>query len=454
MVKKIRLGDDKIVLTTNKRKAPKSFSYPTSKRLFLTVDNGSGLEGYLPLDKSVMAGNSGTNTSSATANMESEANKTNENEMLDAALGENMRVPEKGTVKDLEIHGLKQKEVNVIILNTLKDAIKERKEMSDYMKMRFENIESTVNRVEEKTKEINDIKEDVGTIKKNYEEMNKRVIELENSNAKTSHEIKEHFKRMEVEERGRRELKTQILKEIETNEKCVVIFNYPLESNDKVAVLEDLLVAILKVDVPSGNFRPTATIDYMRKKEGTKPSLIVLNVGSKELRQSLLVNSKKDTKIRVKKAYPARYAAAQKELDNLGYAIRVNHPEKFFTDLQFEGTTLNLVYRAKIPGLRTEWRIKKSFNPFDNKEPGGATAEEPSLDNTAMIVTLPAALESNGEVVEALTQVLNEKATFSSLKALSNKEAAIKFDTPAEVKKAEQAILLKYGVRKSKVVIV
>ena len=84
-----------------------------------------------------------------------------------------------------------------------------------------------------------------------------------------------------------------------------MIFNYPLDSNDKVAVLENLLVAILKDGVPSGNFTPTATINYMRPKEGHKSSLIVLDVGSKELRQSLLVGSKKDTDIRVKKAYPA-----------------------------------------------------------------------------------------------------------------------------------------------------
>ena len=107
-----------------------------------------------------------------------------------------------------------------------------------------------------------------------------------------------------------------------------MIFNYPLESNDKVAVLENLLVAILKDDIRSGNFKTTAEITYMRPKE---------------LRSSLLIASKKGTEIRVKKAYPARYSAAQRDLDNVGYAIRVNHPGKFITDLQFEGTTLNLV---------------------------------------------------------------------------------------------------------------
>ena len=59
MVNKVRLGDDKIVLSTNKRKAPKSFSQSTCKRRFLAVDNGSGLEGYLPLDKNEMAVSSG-----------------------------------------------------------------------------------------------------------------------------------------------------------------------------------------------------------------------------------------------------------------------------------------------------------------------------------------------------------------------------------------------------------
>ena len=72
----------------------------------------------------------------------------------------------------------------------------------------------------------------------------------------------------------------------------------------------------------------------------------------------------------MKKAYPGRYAEAQRTLEGVGYAIRMAHPKQFFTDLVFEGTILNLVYRAKIPGIRTKWKIKQSYNPFENKTQG------------------------------------------------------------------------------------
>ena len=85
---------------------------------------------------------------------------------------------------------------------------------------------------------------------------------------------------------------------------------------------------------------------------------------------------------------------------------------------------------------------------------GNTATEEISLDNTAMIVEFPDALDTNGAVEDTLSQIFNEKVKYTSLKAITKKEAAIKFETPEEANKAVHAIKEKYGTRKLKIMIV
>ena len=101
------------------------------------------------------------------------------------------------------------------------------------------------------------------------------------------------------------------------------------------------------------------------------------------MRNSFLFALKYVATTKVKKAYPARYTDAQRTLEGIGYAIRKMYPKQFITDLAFEGTTLNLIYRAKTPGVRTEWKIKEGFNPLDVK-----TLSEPILERSASTTQL------------------------------------------------------------------
>ena len=53
-----------------------------------------------------------------------------------------------------------------------------------------------------------------------------------------------------------------------------------------------------------------------------------------------------------------------------------------------------------------------------------------------------------------MNQALHEKVKYTSLKAITKKEATIRFESPEEAKKAVYAIRERYGIRKAKILIV
>ena len=114
MVNKVSLGDDKIILSTRKRKAPKSFPQSTCKRRFLAVDNGCGLEGYLPIEEGDMAcadGNTDDISIVATEmNNESDDKSAKEKRVTEKEMGERgkNKEPVKDPTKDVEIQDKKQ----------------------------------------------------------------------------------------------------------------------------------------------------------------------------------------------------------------------------------------------------------------------------------------------------------------------------------------------------------
>ena len=69
---------------------------------------------------------------------------------------------------------------------------------------------------------------------------------------------------------------------------------------DKAMVLDGLLAAIIQDGIPSRNFKEHANITFMRIQEGIKPSLIILSLGSKELKTLFLVSTKKGRKLELR----------------------------------------------------------------------------------------------------------------------------------------------------------
>ena len=210
MVNKISPEVSKIKLTTRKRKAHKTFPQPTSKKRFVAVDNG-GLVGYMAVTEGEMACANG-NTEDIDICSETEANtepgddKIKEKVMNENEKGEQGKKSDQANdpAEEVEVEDATQRAVNEKILSALSEASKERSEMQEFMRNRIEEISATVKRVEEKANEINGIKEDVIAMKNNFEDMNKRVSDLANAGERVSKEIKEHFKRVEEEERGKR----------------------------------------------------------------------------------------------------------------------------------------------------------------------------------------------------------------------------------------------------------
>ena len=71
-----------------------------------------------------------------------------------------------------------------------------------------------------------------------------------------------------------------------------------------------------------------------------------------------------------------------------------------------------------------------------------------------MFVELPEELATAGAVQDALKQVLQNKAAYTSLVAPSRKEASIKFGSIEEIKKAENALKEHFGERKARMMLI
>ena len=268
MVNKTGPEVPKIAKTTRKRKSSRTYPEPANKKRFVEVIEG-GLLGFVEITEGEMAGVSGVTedielSSDKTANAESASDKRNEKEVNESEKGEEVKKNDREVVTtevvNVEAGTVSQAVMNEKILSALSKASNERSEMQEFMKVRIEEISATVKRVEEKADEINGIKEDVTAMKNDFKDISKRDSDLENAGDRITKEIKEHLKRVKEEEREQKDLKIQILKEIEHNEKCVVVIGHPFVSMDKAKVLDGLLAAILQDGIPSGNFKEHADI--------------------------------------------------------------------------------------------------------------------------------------------------------------------------------------------------
>ena len=97
------------------------------------------------------------------------------------------------------------------------------------------------------------------------------------------------------------------------------------------------------------NVRPREdlSIVWMRKAVNGKRSHILLNTGTVQNRDFILMNLKKDKEFIVKKSFPKQYDQAQRKLNEMGHTLREMHERKINTEIWYEGLSLCLWYRMK-----------------------------------------------------------------------------------------------------------
>ena len=112
------------------------------------------------------------------------------------------------------------------------------------------------------------------------------------------------------------------------------------------------------------------------------------------------------------------------------------------TDYEFEGFTLNLIFRTKksLNDKYSEWKVKQSFNPLEDMTKASKIQEEIQFNLNNMYVELPENMVSTGAVHKVLKEALHNKAVFLTMDAQSKKEATMKFENTEEAKKAETAL--------------
>ena len=118
--------------------------------------------------------------------------------------------------------------------------------------------------------------------------------------------------------------------EIEEEEKKILVVGFPIASRDQEAKLPGLVASMMREGVLP---RKNLSIDWMKEEANGKKSLILLNAGTSQNRDFILMNLKKDKDYIVKKSFPARYMQAQRKLNEMGHALRKMHDEKVNTEL-------------------------------------------------------------------------------------------------------------------------
>ena len=184
-------------------------------------------------------------------------------------------------------------------------------------------------------------------------------------------------------------------------------------------------------------------IDWMKDAVNGKRSLILLNAGTVQNRDFILMNLKKDKEYIVKKSFPKRYNQAQRKLNEMGHTLRKMHDEKINTEIWYKGVSLCLWYRLKRrEGEKYEEWIKHSeINPTMEEVNEEAPKKNVKIDGTSFFVNLKEDTESEAALRKSMSDSLKDHGDRVTFKVMSKKQIGIYFQNLEETKNAEEALL-------------
>ena len=148
--------------------------------------------------------------------------------------------------------------------------------------------------------------------------MKNRIDTLERREASTEEMIEAKIRERERKLEGRRRYEEKIKAEIEEEECKIMVTRFEIGNKSEEEVVHDAIQAMMK-DGTSPKIVPI--VEWMKKENAGKPSLVLLNAGSSQNRDHILRNLKGNKSFIVSKSFPARYKEAKAKLNEMGSAL-------------------------------------------------------------------------------------------------------------------------------------
>ena len=188
--------------------------------------------------------------------------------------------------------------------------------------------------------------------------------------------------------------------------------------------------------------RTMPVLEWSRKETAEKKSLVMMNTGSQENRDHIMLNLKANKNLVVSKTFPKRYQAAKAKMNQMGAALRKLYPVN--TDLFYEGTTLGLWYRdRKTPGVeRGEWIKHFEVDPTTEETVPDVTRK---IGGKSLLIMFNEKVETP-QILEATTMaLLGDYSKKAKYKAISCDQMGLFFEEEVEAKAAEASLKNELG---------
>ena len=279
---------------------------------------------------------------------------------------------------------------------------------------------------------IAEVKNDVGKINDRLEKLEKREMETEEM---IESKIKERTKKMERKSR----LRERVLAEIMEEECKILVTGYKTDNKPEDEIIRGIISEIMKEGAQP---RTTPVLEWSRKETVEKKSLVMMNTGSQENRDHIMLNLKANKNLVVSKTFPKRYQAAKAKMNQMGAALRKLYPVN--TDLFYEGTTLGLWYRdKKTPGVeRGEWTKHFEVDPITEEIVPDVTRK---IGGKSLLIMFSEKEETPQVLEETTMALLGDYSKKAKYKAISCDQMGLFFEVDVEAKAAEASLRNELG---------